>query len=67
MSHAPLWFSFFTLPWAMPLPACTSSSVRLGYPNHEVRRSLNGSLLRAMVPDVSVEAEGIRLRRLLRS
>ena len=40
---------------------------RLGYPNHEVRRSLNGSLLAAAAPDVSVEAECLRLRRLLRS
>ena len=39
---------------------------RLGYPNHEVRRSLNRSLLRAMVPEVSVDAESIRLRQLLR-
>ena len=40
---------------------------RLGYPNHEVRRSLNRSLLRGMVPDTSIEAEGIRLRQLLRA
>ena len=40
---------------------------RLGYPNHEVRQSLNGSLLRAMAPDVSVEAECIRLVQLLRA
>ena len=39
----------------------------LGYPNHEVRRSLNGSLLTALAPNVSVEAETIRLRQLLRS
>ena len=39
---------------------------RLGYPNHEVRQSLNRSLLRAMAPEVSVEAESIRLCRLLR-
>ena len=39
---------------------------RLGYPNHEVRQSLNGSLLRAMAPDVSVEAGCIRLLRSLR-
>ena len=39
---------------------------RLGYPNHEVRQSLNRSLLRAMVPEVSVEAESIRLCRLLK-
>ena len=40
---------------------------RLGHPNHEVRRSLNGSLLAAGAPEVSVEAEGLRLRRALRS
>ncbi len=40
---------------------------RLGHPNHEVRRSLNGSLLAAGDPEVSVEAEGLRLRRALRS
>ena len=42
---------------------------RLGHPNHEVRRSLNGSLLAAAAPDVSVEAEclRLRLRRALRS
>ena len=40
---------------------------RLGHPNHEVRRSLNGSLLAAAAPEVSVEAEGLRLRRALRS
>ena len=39
---------------------------RLGYPNHEVRQSLNRSLLRAMAPVVSVEAESMRLCRLLR-
>ena len=40
---------------------------RLGHPNHEVRRSLNGSLLAAAAPEVSVEAEGLHLRRALRS
>ncbi len=40
---------------------------RLGYPNHEVRRSLNGSLLAAVAPEVSVEAECLRLRQLLRA
>ena len=43
-----------------------ASVYRLGYPNHEVRQSLNGSLLRAMAPDVSVEAGCIRLLRSLR-
>ena len=38
---------------------------RLGYPNHEVRRSLNRSLLAALAPEVSVDAECSHLRRLL--
>ena len=39
---------------------------RLGYPNHEVRLSLNRSLLRAMAPDVSRQTrDRIRLRQLL--
>ncbi len=39
---------------------------RLGYPNHEVRLSLNRSLLRAMAPDVSRQTrDRIRLPRLL--
>ena len=40
---------------------------RLGYPNHEVRQSLNGSLLRAMTPEGSHRTKDhIRLRQLLR-
>ncbi len=39
---------------------------RLGYPNYEVTRSLNESLLRALVPNASVQlAAGDRLRGLL--
>ena len=39
---------------------------RLGYPNREVRQSLNETLLGAMLPDSVRHAEkGIRLRRLL--
>ena len=39
---------------------------RLGYPNREVRQSLNRSLLRAMAPDPSRQlTQGIRLRELL--
>ena len=39
---------------------------RLGYPNREVRESLNRSLLRAMAPDPSRQlAQGLRLRELL--
>ena len=39
---------------------------RLGYPNHEVRLSLNRSLLRAMAPDTSRQTrDRIRLRQLL--
>ena len=39
---------------------------RLGYPNREVRQSLNRSLLRAMTPDASRQlTHGIRLRQLL--
>ena len=42
------------------------SLYRLGYPNREVRQSLNRSLLRYLVRDVSgEEANRIRLRRLL--
>ena len=41
---------------------------RLGYPNREVRQSLNRSLLRAMAPDPSRQlAQGVRLRELLAS
>ena len=41
---------------------------RLGYPNREVRQSLNRSLLRAMTPDASRQlTHGIRLRQLLES
>ena len=41
---------------------------RLGYPNREVRQSLNRSLLRAMTPDPSRQlAQGVRLRELLAS
>ncbi len=37
---------------------------RLGYPNREVRQSLNGSLLRALVPERSVrEGHGLKLYR----
>ena len=40
---------------------------RLGYPNHEVRQSLNGSLLRAMTPEGSLRTKDhLRLRQLLR-
>ena len=39
---------------------------RLGYPNREVRQSLNRSLLRAMAPDPSRQlAQSLRLRELL--
>ncbi len=39
---------------------------RLGYPNHEVRRSLNRSLLRAMAPDTwDGTRDRLRLHRLL--
>ena len=39
---------------------------RLGYPNREVRQSLNRSLLRAMTPDASRQlTHGVRLCRLL--
>ena len=39
---------------------------RLGYPNREVRQSLNESLLAAMLPDsVRHVEQGVRLRRLL--
>jgi len=39
---------------------------RLGYPNREVRQSLNRSLLRAMTPDASRQlTHGVRLRQLL--
>ena len=39
---------------------------RLGYPNHEVRRSLNRSLLRAMAPDAwDGTRDRLRLHRLL--
>ncbi|MDE0442377.1 MAG: ATP-binding protein [Gammaproteobacteria bacterium] len=39
---------------------------RLGYPNREVRQSLNRSLLRSLVPDPSEQLrQGIELRRLL--
>ena len=37
----------------------------LGYPNHEVRRSLNAVLLGAMVPEFAPAAERRNLRRLL--
>ena len=41
---------------------------RLGYPNHEVRRSLNESLLRALAPEPSRQtASLLRLRELLGS
>ena len=39
----------------------------LGYPNHEVRRSLNAVLLRAMAPEFASVAERRNLRRLLRA
>ena len=40
---------------------------RLGYPNHEVRRSLNRSLLRALTPDASrLTRDRLRLREVLR-
>ena len=43
-----------------------TSRYRLGYPNYEVTRSLNESLLRALVPNASVQlAAGDRLRGLL--
>ncbi len=43
-----------------------TSRYRLGYPNHEVRRSLNESLLRALVPNASLRlARAGRLRELL--
>ena len=39
----------------------------LGYPNHEVRRSLNAVLLGAMAPEFAPVAERRNLRRLLRA
>ena len=40
---------------------------RLGYPNHEVRRSLNRSLLEALTPDeFRLTHDGVRLREVLR-
>ena len=43
-----------------------SSRYRLGYPNHEVRRSLNESLLRALAPNASAHLAGSgRLRECL--
>ena len=43
-----------------------SPCYRLGYPNREVRQSLNRSLLRALAPDPSRQAaQGVRLRALL--
>ena len=39
----------------------------LGYPNHEVRRSLNAALLGAMAPEFASVAERRNLRRLLRA
>ncbi len=47
---------------------CNGETVyRLEYPNHEVRRSLNGSLLRAMTPDTPHRAKApAHLRQLLR-
>ena len=42
------------------------SQFRLGYPNREVRQNLNGSLLRAMVPERSARvANPLHVRRLL--
>ena len=39
---------------------------RLGYPNREVRQSLNGSLLATLVPEASLtQGHGVRLYRLL--
>ena len=40
---------------------------RLGYPNREVKRSLNELLLETMAPDVPVAAESRELRRLVRT
>ena len=41
---------------------------RLGYPNYEVRKSLNETLLESLTPDVSVQLrKGRRLRELLRA
>ena len=40
---------------------------RLGYPNLEVKRSLNALLLETMAPDVPIEAESRELRRLMRT
>ena len=43
-----------------------TSRYRLGYPNHEVSRSLNESLLRALAPTASLQLAGSeRLRELL--
>ena len=38
---------------------------RLGYPNREVRRGLNGSLLRALAPNWRAAGDGVALRRAL--
>ena len=40
---------------------------RLGYPNHEVKYSLNAVLLEAMAPDIPAAAESRNLRRLMRA
>ena len=45
----------------------SGSVYTLGYPNHEVRRSLNAVLLGAMAPDFASVAERRNLRRLLRA
>ena len=44
-----------------------ASLYTLGYPNHEVRRSLNAVLLGAMAPEFASVAERRNLRRLLRA
>ena len=42
------------------------TAYRLGYPNHEIRQSLNRSLLRAMTPDASrLMKDHLRLRDIL--
>ena len=43
----------------------SGDAYRLGFPNHEVRASLNASLLEVMAPDTPLVADGARLRKLL--
>ena len=51
----------------LTITAEEEEAYRLGFPNHEVRRGLSRSLLRAMVPEAAALAESSRLPKLLRS